>query len=130
MTLPISGNDIKDVEYAESLAESSHTGDTNWQDKLTKTFISAAGNYEIVGHAMISTDNPAAVFGLRIDIDGTPVASSGEASPTYPSFTCRTPFTKINLTAGSHTIKIQYRRATPLGTVYIKEASLTAKRTI
>jgi hypothetical protein len=121
------------VEYAESVGEDSHTGDTNWQDKISKTFTATAGDWEIEGFALTSGDDAGKLYGLRIDVDGS--AQYATSTRDLPSkkradgmWMDRTAKKIVTLTAASHTIKLQYNVSDAGKTVYIKEATLIIKK--
>lgn len=121
------------VEYAESVAEDSHTGDTNWQDKVTITATFTAGDWEIIGFAVMSMDAEDKFVGLRIDVDGS--AQLAESNQTMAKkkqadghYQDRTAIAVEALTAASHTIKLQYNTSDAGSTAYIKEATLIIKK--
>ena len=118
-----------DVQVAESEAESTTTS-TTYQDKATLTWTpSAADNYLIIATAEIKRTSTTAnrTTKAQLTIDGTSVAETFVADDTdvdiYRSFVA---FKVANLTAASHTIKIQYATTNTSNTATIKNARIIA----
>jgi len=119
-----------DYHYAESNTVSS-TMQTTWQDKVTLTFTSVADAYLIMASAELRGSSGLYDMEAQLTIDGTSYANLD----TRPDETAEdlyshhfVTFKAINLTAASHTFKIQYRSSSGFGTCSIKNARIVAFR--
>ncbi|MEM3453433.1 MAG: hypothetical protein QW835_07420, partial [Candidatus Hadarchaeum sp.] len=119
-----------DVQFAESEAQSTYNSSTTYQDKATLTWTPAvADNYLIIATAEIkrTSTNAARTTRAQLTIDGTSFAETYVAddtdTDTYRSFVA---FKIANLTAASHTIKIQYGTTNTGNTATIKNARIIA----
>ncbi|HOR63467.1 MAG TPA: hypothetical protein PKW18_02515, partial [Candidatus Sumerlaeota bacterium] len=111
--------------YAESDALSQSTS-TSWQDKTTLTFTPSAGNFLIIATAEVNGSSESYNAKAQLTIDGTVYAMyDAEPSDTtnYQSFITHK---VINLTAASHTIKIQYCSNNAAATARIRNARIIA----
>jgi hypothetical protein len=123
-----------DYHYSESAGISSTTS-ISWQDKVTSTFTSVAGAYLVVASAELrgdSTQQPQTYdMEAQLAIDGTTYAGFNtrpdETATDLYSHHFAT-FKAINLTASSHTFKIQYRTSSSYGTCSIQHARIAMFR--
>jgi len=118
--------------YAESLSESTDTLGT-YIDKTTLTFTApVAGDYIVNYSCAISCSAREKEVFTIIDIDGTTqkneLSSGVDNVVVYPDWYGRSGFFKINLTAASHTIKIQFKIGIAGNTAYIKDATLNVRK--
>lgn len=121
-------SDLGSSQYAESEAES-YTSLATYQDKTTLTFTPAsAGDYLIVASALVRQENATYAVYANLAIDGTSYGEKiyrpRDATDYVPFFVIK----KINLSAASHTIKIQYRTnsASTAREAFIKNARIIA----
>jgi len=102
----------------------SNTTSTSWQDKTVLTFTPAAGNYLILATAEVNGSSSSYNAKAQLTIDGTAYAVyDAEPSDTtnYQSFVTH----KVaNLTAASHTIKIQFASENAGATAQIRNARI------
>ena len=114
--------------YTESLAESTWSTDTSFQDKVTLTFIPpATKNYLIVASALVTNGSTSYYTEVKLVIDGTDYGinqfqPSGAGADNYVTF-----FDGIvqQLDNTSHTVKISYRTNNTAGAAYIKNAAIS-----
>ncbi len=119
-----------DYRYSESDGISSTTS-TSWQDKVMLTFTSVASAYLVVASAELRGNSTFYDMEAQLTIDGTTYAGLS----TRPDETATDLYSHhfamskaINLTAASHTLKIQYRSSSTFGTCSIQHARITVFR--
>jgi hypothetical protein len=116
-------------QYAESEGESTSTS-TTWKDKVTLTFTpSTSGDYLIIATANLGGSSTYSSTLVQLIQDGSTV----HAGPIKEPSTSGARYTfgvvrKINLSAASHTFKIQYRTESSGKTAYIGYAHVVAIR--
>lgn len=122
------------ASYGYHSAESdgvSSTTQTAWQDKVTLTFTSVADAYLVLASAELRGSSTSYDIGARLTIDGTTYAEldtrPDETATDLYSHHFAT-FKAINLTAASHTLKIQYRSSSSMGTCSIQHANIAVFR--
>jgi len=119
-----------DYHYAESDSESSTT-QTTWQDKVTLTFTSAADAYLVIASAELRGSSSSYDMEARLTVDATTYAEldtrPDETATDLYSHHFAT-FKTINLTAASHTFKLQYRSSSFFGTCSIRHARIAVFR--
>lgn len=119
-----------DYRYAASDGVSSTTS-TSWQDKVTLTFTSVADAYLVMASAELRGNSNSYDVEAQLTIDGTTYAGldtrPDETATDLYSHHFAT-FKAINLTASSHTFKIQYRSSSSMGTCSIQHARITVFR--
>jgi len=119
-----------DYHYAESDSVSSTT-QTAWQDKVTLTFTSVADAYLVIASAELRGSSSSYDVEAQLTIDGTTYAGLGtrpdETAIELYSHHFAT-FKAMNLTAVSHTFKIQYRSSSSFGTCSIQHARIAVFR--
>ncbi len=119
-----------DYHYAESDSVSSTT-ETTWQDKATLTFTSVADAYLVLASAELRGSSGSYDMEAQLTIDGTVYAEldtrPDETATNLYSHHFAT-FKAINLTAASHTFKIQYRSSSGFGTCSIRHARIAVFR--
>jgi hypothetical protein len=115
------------IRYAETEAESS-TRSTSYQDKATLTFTpESPGAYLIVGTAELRGSSSSYSVLARLTVDGVSYADlTGEPEETGIYVNHFATQKIVNLTAASHTIKIQYRSESTLAYAYARRARITA----
>ena len=110
--------------------EQSTTTSNEFQNKLEKvTNPLPAGTYLILWYAefTVSVANSGHKFRIRIDED----TLAGEDAPVTVKFPCwysRAGHDHVSLTAGVHTIRMDYASASPNKTAYIRRARVTLWR--
>lgn len=115
-------------EYNESTGRSTTTSATP-QDKATLTFTPGSqGDYIVIAAAGLDCSSASVDMGCMLDIDGTDYGVAAirlvdTATNRYGWFFMK----KVNLTAASHTIKIQYN-SDGAATVGIQDARIIALR--
>jgi hypothetical protein len=119
-----------DVQVAENEAEVTYNATTDYQDRVTLTWTPAtADNYLIIATAEIKQYNGNGTTRAQLTIDGVSVAETyvadGGTAWGYRSFVG---FKISNLTASSHTIKIQYGVTDTNNLAYIRNARLVVMR--
>jgi hypothetical protein len=108
--------------YAESESEST-TSQTSYQQKLRLTTASLpAGNYHVGWSFEISVDSNNKTAGCRVQIDDTTTICEFFQSPFSNEYSGISGFARVALTAGVHTIDIDYREIT--GITSIRRARL------
>lgn len=115
------------IFYAETEAESS-TRSTSYQDKVVLNFTpTAAGPYLIVGTAELKGSSTSYSVLMRVTVDGVScaetIAEPEESGIWFQHFAVHE---IVNLTANSHTIKIQYRSESSLCYAYARRARILA----
>ena len=115
-------------EYAESLGDSTATSGTT-ADKVTLTYTPASeGLYTFIFVADMNVNSATGEFNAQLDIDGVVYAAQNPYvgdSTTYRSVMGVVP--NINLTAASHTIKLQFA-SDGVNTTTIRNAKIIALR--
>jgi hypothetical protein len=121
-------SDLGGFQYTESEAES-YTSSTTYQDKTTLTFTPpSAQDYLIIASALVRQESTSYAVYTNLDVDGTSYAEKiyrpKDSTGYVPFFVIK----DINLSAASHSIKIQYRtnRASTSAEAYIKNARIIA----
>jgi len=120
--------DFNSHDHAASEAESTN-GTTTYADKTTMSLTTTTrGDWLIIPMALGKNDSTAAAFYSQLNIGGTTYdefAFTPSARTTYRNWYQPT---VVNLSADTHTIKIQYKTGTTAGgaTAYIKHARITA----
>jgi len=125
------GGDLK-VYYAESLAQSSTTSD-NFQNKVTLTLPSGliAGDYFIEVNYGWRYSSYSYKFESRVQLDYSDLGTNTHYQEPQDSNNRHTAFRRFKrtLAGGTHTIELDYRRATDdSGTAYIWDASITVTK--
>jgi hypothetical protein len=122
-----------DYQYSGSDSVSSTTS-TSWQDKVTLTFTSSASAYLVLASAELRGDSTQPqIYDMeaQLTIDGTTYAGLNtrpdETATDLYSHHFAT-FKAMNLTAASHTFKIQYRSGSSYGICSIQHARITVFR--
>jgi hypothetical protein len=116
-------------QYAESEGESTSTS-TTWKDKVTLTFTpSTSGDYLIIATANLGGSSTYSSTLVQLIQDGSivhagPIKEPSTSGARYTFGVVR----KINLSAASHTFKIQYRTESSGKTAYIGYAHVVAIR--
>ena len=112
--------------YAEDNTESTHTGNGDWQTKLTLTTeLLPLDNYRLDATLFVKTSDINKPMLARLVLNGTP---SDIISNSNDEYTVLTNFQEMQL-SGVVTIDIQYACATNYRqTVYVKNARLSVKR--
>jgi len=116
----------QDLQYTESEAENT-TSSTSWQDKVVLTWNApTTADYLIIATAEVATSSTSAGYQAeaQITIDGTAYSVHkilSNAANDYLSFFA---IKRVNLAAGSHTVKIKYRSAVTIATAKIRNAHL------
>jgi hypothetical protein len=103
------------------------TTSTSWQDKTTLTFTPPAqDNYLILAYATADGNSTSYDFKVQLTIDGTAYSTVNirtvNSANRYPWAVSKV----VNLTAASHTIKIQYCSSSSSGTAGIAHARIVA----
>lgn len=117
-------------KYVESVTRVT-TSSTTFQDGATLTFTPASlGDYLIVATGVVDMPTGTIFASMRLDIDGT--TQFGEPwqweSGTNGITQSWTTMYKANLSAASHTIKIQYRSQGSAGTIGVQYQRIVALR--
>lgn len=115
--------------YSESLTEDSHTGDTNFVQKIRLTTASIpAGTYRIsVNYTWRYTGSPDNNFKGQVQIDDTTTIFSHEQEPKDNGADQKfgqSGFKVVALTAGVHNIDLDYGVSNSSRTSYISDAKL------
>jgi hypothetical protein len=115
--------DYSSIKYVETEAESS-TKSTSYQDKATLTFTpESQGNYLIIGTAELKGNSSSYSVLARMTVDGVSYADfTGEPDETGLYINHFASHKILNLTAASHTIKIQYRSESTSAYAYARRA--------
>lgn len=115
-------------QYANSETRTTTTS-TSYQDKTTLTFTpSSTGDYIILASATADGSSTSYDFRTQLTIDGTAYSNSN-IEPAYASNRYFWGMVKrVNLTAASHTIKIQYSSENTGATAGIAHARIIALR--
>jgi hypothetical protein len=115
------------IRYAETEAESS-TRSTSYQDKTTLTFTpESQGSYLIIATAELKGSSSSYSILARLTVDGVSCADfSGELDEPGIYINHFATHKMINLTAASHTIKIQYASKSTRAYAYARRARIIA----
>ncbi|MBC7246879.1 MAG: hypothetical protein H5T73_03750 [Actinobacteria bacterium] len=115
------------IKYAEAEAESS-TRSTSYQDKAVLTFTpEVPGYYLIIGTAELRGSSSSYSVLARMTVDGTSCADfTGEPDQTNIYINHFAAQKVVNLTAASHTIKLQYRSESAFAYAYARRARILA----
>lgn len=122
-------------EYDEDNAEDSHTGNTAYQEKLKFTFTpTSLGYFEITFSCLMACSDEKIAVNTRVQIDDT-TTKKETSIPVGGKYSDgrwqdRAGHFVVQLTAASHDIDLDYSIADAGKTVYIKEATLTARRVL
>ncbi len=118
---------INTIKYVETEAES-YTKSTSYQDKATLTFTpESAGAYLIVGTAELRGSSSSYSVLARLTVDGVSCAdltAEPEETGIYVNHFATQKI--VNLTAASHTIKLQYRSESTYASAYARRARILA----
>ncbi|MEW6555451.1 MAG: hypothetical protein AB1384_14335 [Actinomycetota bacterium] len=115
------------IKYAETEAESS-TKSTSYQDKAVLTFTpESAGAYLVVGTAELRGSSSSYSVLARLTVDGVSCADfTGEPEETGIYVNHFAAHEVVNLTAASHTIRLQYRSESAYASAYARRARVLA----
>jgi hypothetical protein len=115
------------IKYVESEAES-YSKSSSYQDKATLTFTpESAGSYLIIGTAELRGSSSSYSVLARLTVDGTSYAElTGEPEETGIYVNHFATSKMVNLTAASHTIKLQYRSESTSASAYARRARILA----
>ncbi len=115
-------------EYAQDEGTST-TQSTSYQDKTTLTFTpDSQGDYVILAGAGIASNNVNYDVRAQLTIDGTAYSNVNIEPVTYYNTYWWGMVKRVNLTAASHTIKIQYSIENATATAGIKDARIVVLR--
>lgn len=104
-------------DYGESVDEYSTADETFQQAHRFTTALLQAGDYIVTWSAHIKTNSEYSIT-LRVDVDDTTVVA--ETGSMSSEFITVTGFSKVTLTAGTHTIDFDIKAGGALTTVSIK----------
>ncbi len=115
------------IAYAETEAES-YTKSTSYLDKAALTFTpQTPGAYLIVATAELKGSSSSYSVLARLTVDGVSCAElSGEPEETGKYINHFAAHEIVNLTAASHTVKIQYRSESRYASAYARRARIMA----
>ncbi len=115
-------------KYAES-EEISTTTSTSYQDKTTLTFTpDTAGDYIIIATATVYGSSTSYDFRTQLSVDGVASSTSNIETANTSNRYLWGIVKKVNLTAASHTIKIQYSTESSSYSAKIAHARIVALR--
>ena len=104
--------DLGDQQYAEDPSESRNSS-TTYVDKLTLSFTPSTRNdYMVIAAGLGRQENLGHAFYANLDIDGTSYSEFIFAATDRDIYRAFHFVTKVNLTAASHTFKLQFRTGT------------------
>jgi len=115
------------IKYAETDTEST-TKSTSYQEKAALTFMpESAGAYLIVGTAELRGSSSSYSVLARLTVDGVSCADlTAEPEETGIYINHFATQKIVNLTAASHTIKLQYRSESTNASAYARRARILA----
>ena len=115
-------------KYAESETRTTTTS-TTYQDKTTLTFTPAStGDYIILASATLDGSSASYDYRAQLTIDGTAYSTTNIETNLATNRELWFVLKKVNLSAASHTIKIQYSSESSAGTTGIADARIVAIR--
>ena len=114
----------QDEHHFSEATTAASTAGTAWQDYTTVTFTSAGGDYLVLGTAEVGGSSTSYNALAQLTVDGTAWSGYDAEPKTAANYQTFVTHKVVTLTAGTHTIKLQFCSENAAATATIRNARL------